>query len=292
MNALRDLIDRHPIAFRPIRRPLLALFHRFAGREARAVEKVIASMARLVVEDPCIAVQEFQGAFYVDVRSALFRRVITDGHYEPELSRLCVAHCNPDRDVLDVGANIGFHAVLFGKTLNTGRVLCIEPTARAFERLQKNIAANGVAARVIAIRGALSDSAGESELMSVTGQEEFSSLGAMAHPAIQGKPVSAERVSVRTLDEIVAEHRLNPSFIKIDVEGYEHRVLSGARRVLADYRPVVLAELSDPLLRANGSSAHEVVAMMEQMDYRVSDPVRPHARPGTREYGDVLCLPQ
>jgi FkbM family methyltransferase len=44
--------------------------------------------------------------------------------------------------------------------------------------------------------------------------------------------------AVQRLDDLLCE----PAFVKIDVQGYEHQVLQGARRTLAEHRPALLIE--------------------------------------------------
>ena len=46
----------------------------------------------------------------------------------------------------------------------------------------------------------------------------------------------------RTLDSIVEELNIEPDFLKIDVEGFEHLILSGASRVLSKFRPHIVLE--------------------------------------------------
>jgi Methyltransferase FkbM domain len=114
----------------------------------------------------------------------------------------------------------------------------------------------------------------------------------MDHPSIAGTAFVTERVEVRALDQLVADHGFYCGFIKVDVEGVEHNVFESGRRTLAEQRPVVLSELSDYLLRRNGSSALEIVHFFEALDYIVIDPLHPTVEPGFREFGDILCLPR
>src|SRR3546814_7653834 len=58
-------------------------------------------------------------------------------------------YLDPSRDVIDIGANIGFFSVLAGRRLSTGRVLSVEPTDAAFARLSRNVQLNGVSDRAI-----------------------------------------------------------------------------------------------------------------------------------------------
>ena len=287
---LRAFADGYPALSAPAR----ALWRRFnaarAARERETVMSLMANYAAICVGDPCVHVREFAGDFELDVRSAPFRRLLRRGAYEPELSAICRRHAEGVVDALDVGANVGFHSVLLAK-LVSGRVLAVEPTSNAGARLERNLERNGVRDRVIAHRGAVSDREDTLTIKTIEGREEYSSLGELVHPAVRGERWVEETVRVDTLDALVARHGLAPGFMKIDVEGFEHRAIAGATELLTRHRPVIVAELSDPLLRRNGSSAREVVEALEALDYRVSDPLRPRARPGTREFGDLLCVP-
>ncbi len=292
MHSIADLADRYPGLLGGARNSALAVRRRLMAREINAIEGALDRISDLVQGDLCLRVKEFDGDFHVDARSALFRRLVHSGHYEPELSALCREKADPDRDVLDIGANVGFHAVLFGKILRAGKVFSVEPTNKALARLKQNIELNGVSEKVVIHHGAVSDGAGEITIKTIPGREEFSSIGNLEHPAAQGQAFNLETVNTATIDQLVEQYQLNPGFVKVDVEGVEHLVFRGASQLLSKHRPVIVAELTDPLLKSNGSSAAEVVEMIERYDYQVTDPLHPSARAGTREFGDILCQPR
>lgn len=287
---LGQVARRHPMLYAALG-PLIALRRRWLRREDDSTESILDRLAGLFAEDPVLQVDEFEGRFAFSSRSRLFRRVVEQGAYEPALTKCLLEHLDIGRDAIDVGANIGFHTVLFARRLEHRRVLAIEPTPDAGKRLLRNIALNDVGSRVVVFDGAASDVVGHTEIKSIAGLEEFSSLGAMAHPSISGKAFAVHRIETRTLDQLVAEHSLDPGLLKVDVEGFEHHVFKGALETLARHRPVVVSELSDYLLRRNGSSAQEVVRLFESIGYRVLDPLHPAEKPGAREFGDMLCLP-
>src|SRR3546814_11734989 len=93
-------------------------------------------------------------------KSHLFRRLFINGEYEPELAKLFLKYLDPSRDVIDIGANIGFFSVLAGRRLSTGRVLSVEPTDAAFARLSMNVQLTGVSDRAIFPQGLISDTQG------------------------------------------------------------------------------------------------------------------------------------
>jgi FkbM family methyltransferase len=249
------------------------------------------NLTRLLREDPVVALREFRGEFAIGGRSALLRQIMESGEYESALARICASHATPDRDAIDVGANIGFYTVLMAKCLTERRVLAIEPTPGALQRLHRNLRINGVQDRAIVYEGAVGDRQDSVTINTIAGREEFSSLGEMVHPSIAGARTERIEVPCRTIDDLTAELGLDPGFIKIDVEGMEHVVLAGMHQVLERRRPVILSELSDPLLKRNGSSAAAVIDMLRRFDYRVLDPLYPRLPAGRRPFGDILCVP-
>lgn len=204
---------------------------------------------------------------------------------------LAQRYAAPGLDIIDVGANVGLFSVALAKTLSNGRLLAIELSAAMVGRLSKNILINGVSDKVIIYNGAAASVEGMQELHTVPGREEYSSLGALVHPKIQGAESACETVCVNTIDALVNQHHLKPGLIKVDVEGFEHEVFSGARKTLAQFKPVILSELSDPLLRKNGSSSAEVVSDIKDLGYVVKDALYPELKPGQRDYCDIICVP-
>lgn len=288
---LAYLTQRYP-GLRRALWPATLLRRHWLQRKRPDGEQVQDRLAELLAEDPVLNVAEFEGIFALSPRGHLFRRIIKNAEYEPILTRKCLELLDPHRDVIDVGANIGFHTVLLAKHVDRGRVLAVEPTLNALGRLRRNIALNAVKSKVYVFEGVASNRPGWLEIKSVDGLEEFSSLGAMDHPSIAGAQFVTERVEARTLDQLVTDHGFDCGFIKVDVEGVEHNVFEGALRTLAQQRPVVVSELSDYLLCKNGSSALEVVRFFGALDYVVIDPLHPSEKPGFRQFGDIVCLPR
>jgi FkbM family methyltransferase len=251
---------------------------------------VLDRLSRDAVGDIVLSVSEFDGKFTLSPSSDLFRRILRNGSYEPELASLFRKHVNPSKDIIDVGANIGFFTVL-GAKLTAGRVLAVEPTKAAAQRLQHNIELNSVAERVILFKGVVSNSSGEETINVINGREEYSSIGNLIHPSAAGAVYEQERVTSMSVDDLVEQFNLQPGLIKIDVEGAEGKVYSGANHTLATYRPIIISELSEALLRPMGSSAVEIVRNIERLGYLVIDPLNPKQSPGTKAFGDILAIP-
>lgn len=142
----------------------------------------------------------------------------------------------PGDRFLDVGANVGSYTILAAGAVGAD-VTCVEPIPATYVHLQRNIALNGLAARVNAWRGGLSAS---------TGTLRFTdSLDTMNHVLGADEGGAAVEVPVRTMDDLVGPSI--PALIKIDVEGHERSVLLGAGRTLADSRLLAV------VMETNGS---------------------------------------
>ncbi len=253
-----------------------------------AVEQTI---EELFFEAPLLSVPEFEGLFRVDVRSHLFSRLLFEGTYEPLLAELSRRLIDPIRDVVDVGANIGFFSVLAARH-TCGRVLAVEPADNALRLLKSNIGQNKLTERVSVFEGVITNVACDITLNFIRGKEEYSSIEAIRHPAVGTARKSTKSVPGKPLDKLIEESALDPGFVKIDVEGAEHKVYAGAKKVLLNYRPVLLSEFSPSLLKANGAEPDEIVRSLRNYGYRLIDPILPTGAVGRRGFGDLLGVPE
>lgn len=78
---------------------------------------------------------------------------------------------------------------------------------------------------------------------------------------------SAE-VLLTTLDRFCQDNALAPELIKIDVDGYEGKVLRGAHYVLRTVQPVILLELHKDAKQRHGILRRDVVAMLFDAGYK------------------------
>ena len=93
-------------------------------------------------------------------------------------------------------------------------------------------------------------------------------LSSLADDVAAARP---EKVRVETLDSIVERLALPlVDVLKIDVEGAEASVIAGAHATLLAMQPILLMELNDLPLRAQGHSAMELLATLrETMGYEI-----------------------
>ncbi len=170
---------------------------------------------------------------------ALTRLSFSLGTYQRDVLRVMRRHVRAGMTAYDLGAHMGYFALVLAKLVGPdGRVLAFEPDPRNLHALRTNLVTNGITnVRVSAV--AVADKSAQVSFATFP----FSSV---SHIADSRTPQDAQRITVTalTLDSFVYEDgNPPPSFMKIDVEGAEARVLIGARRVLRDAAPVVIAEV-------------------------------------------------
>lgn len=142
---------------------------------------------------------------------------------------------------VDVGANVGHHT-LFAAT-RCRRVIAIEPFEPLVKRIQQKLDDNRLSNVTIVVCG-LADRDGVASYAPPTTHNRGTG-------AFGGTHAGSLTLPLRRGDAVLADAGASqPSFIKIDAEGFEVQVLQGFAKTLASARPVVLVEWS-----ANPASA-------------------------------------
>ena len=166
--------------------------------------------------------------------------------------------------VFDVGANIGETALNFAKHLNSsGKVFCFEPVPYLFERLKKNVSLNSFS-NISLHNIALSDKK-EDLFFNLPKEQNSSGTFLSETSSEQGKKV----LSI-PLDDFCIENKIEKlDMIKIDVEGFELKVLKGATQTLKKFKPKMFIEINDMHLHRAGGSAKEAIKLLEENNYTI-----------------------
>ena len=187
------------------------------------------------------------------------------GTWEEPETRFMRDTLRPGQVVVDVGANIGWFSLVASECVGpTGRVHAFEPQARVFRYLARTVAENDLLGRVLPYEMALSDRWGTADL---AWNPDSANMG---HAWLgQDAPAGGSLGSVRTgvLDDLMGGAPVH--FLKIDAEGAEALVLSGAREILKTQRPVVMLEILPKFLeRVSGAAPQAILDLFAQAGYR------------------------
>lgn len=172
--------------------------------------------------------------------------------------------------VVDIGAHIGIETLMLSEWVgSTGQVLSLEPDPATFAMLRRNCELNGCQ-NVRLFQMAASSSAGT---LSFVSNEGVTSHLARSDDSMKGDGNSTIQVQAVRLDDLLAEQRVTPSLIKVDVEDFEGDVLRGAANLLKDAHPAWVIEIHSP------KSARECNDILASAGYVVSVIERPDITP-------------
>jgi len=188
------------------------------------------------------------------------------------VSRLAKQQIRP-KTVIDVGANVGQFAVASAKLFPGAYIHCFEPNPESVKELEKNIATlPNVYVHPIALGDRATDV--QFHVNTYSPASSILSLGFAhknAYPSAQEKSVITVKLS--TLDDALSGLSLRrPVMLKIDVQGYEAKTLTGAKKTLeqVDY---VLVETSFKPMYEGDTVFGEISTIMADEGFVFARPI-------------------
>jgi len=177
------------------------------------------------------------------------------GEFSPGEAALFKQIVRPGMTVLDVGANIGIHTVLFAQLVGPqGRVVAYEPQRVVHQMLCANVMTNGLLN--VQARHAAAGSKPDTLLVPPVNYNVEGNYGCLS----LGQWTAGESVPVETIDSL---NLPQCHFIKMDVEGMEVEALRGAVQTLKTKRPILYVE-NDRLDRSQA-----LIQTIMDADYRL-----------------------
>jgi FkbM family methyltransferase len=194
------------------------------------------------------------------------------GVWEPHVVRAVRENVRPGSVAIDVGAHVGVHAALMAQVCEGGMVMMFEPVPEVAELAESNMRLNGIS-NYRMIRSALGDRSGAAVAVCVDKGNRGSTLIEDTPMLLPSWSVEAGRweVLMARMDDYGFK---DVSFIKIDVEGYERRVLNGARQTIETSMPVVAFESWRDHYGTPDSvespARHSCIPLLQSWGYRVT----------------------
>jgi len=145
-----------------------------------------------------------------------------------------------DSHVIDAGANIGIFSIFASQYAKSGKIYAFEPASETFKILKENTA---YYENIEVFKLALGNENKKGKIRIFSISKEVSTLvdSSVADKFSQnfGEFIE-EEIEVVKLDEFLMQNKIPKiDFIKIDVEGYELKVLDGAKETIKKYSPVI-----------------------------------------------------
>lgn len=169
--------------------------------------------------------------------------------------------CKKNFYVIDVGTNIGWVALNFAKLSENGKVIGFEPDPYNYSVCKSNSDRNALSNLTILPYG-LGETSGQ-VMMEVRTPDNRG--GNRIAPKNASGSVNVQIKRLDDIEEIASLSSIN--LMKLDVEGYELKVLRGALNTIQKYKPILFIELDDDNLLDQGDSATSLVSFLEVNGY-------------------------
>jgi FkbM family methyltransferase len=231
--------------------------------------KVGLMISAYLVENRHIAVKRCRHGLFMFNRNDAFvgRGLDLYGEWCEFEIQLLRQFINPGDTVIDVGANIGTHAIAFGNLVGpAGTVHAFEPQRRLFAMLAGNVALNALE-HVICHHAAVGEAMGKIQLPSLPPPDTYTNYSSFS---LMRDNNAGETVPLVTLDSLELSRC---SVIKVDVESMETPVLRGARHLIERCQPILYVENNDQ------EGSKRIASVLAKLNYLAYWSIRPHYDP-------------
>ncbi len=221
----------------------------------------------------------------LDLHSLSERMAYLDSGYDYEAVTF-LARCLSQRGgFLDIGANIGLICIPLAVMLRASdidhpaSIYAIEAVRSNCQSLAHNIQLNGLDATVRVLCTGVGDRCRDVEIQ-VEGNLSDGQGTGTANILADGSNYACERIPlhITTVDNLIERGDLPADcrLIKIDVDGYDLKVLQGAAGLMARSRPLIYGEFLRHCLNWHGQSPGQVNEFALDHGYRTWVRTEPH----------------
>ncbi len=191
------------------------------------------------------------------IRELPLRSLLSKRLFEPELALMKPLLADTTGLCLDVGAHVGEYCYAMERVVDPSRICAFEPNPATCDLLRRFFP------KIHIENIALSDSRGTAKLsVPRSGKKTYATRGTLEHA--EGSDDVME-VSLTTLDAFVARINTPLSFVKIDVEGHERKVIVGGMQTILRDHPIMLMEIEE---RHSAQSITETFKEIEVLGYK------------------------
>jgi len=216
-------------AIRRPKRAIKALYFRLLG---------VGYVKRRITNGP------IKGLWFISGKRVFYSKWFWSGTYEKNTCYFIQNILPEDAICYNIGANIGYHSLIMAKKAYRGLVYAFEPIPEVCDILSSNAKSNDIN-NIIVVPKVVSNENGTLTLLRNMDIDQAALIN-QTFPAKNNNKINFLRDTIHctaiTIDDFVALGNQPPSFLKIDVEGAEVYVLTGAKKTLKKYKPMILCE--------------------------------------------------
>ena len=235
---------------------------------AGAIFRLIKLFVPSLVNKPDLIVSRNRIKWKLNLSEGIDLSIFIFGCFEKDTSSALKRIIQPTNHVLDIGANVGAHALPIASLLDSsGRVLAIEPTQFAYTKLLDNLKLNpNLANRINTYQLMLvkNNSLDEKSELYSSWPVDKEQDSRDTHGGVLKSTVGCSK---ETLDEFCGRLNIEKlDVIKLDVDGSEAAVIDGGRKTLQKFHPVIVMELA-PYVYENYNEFLSLISLLKKYNY-------------------------
>jgi FkbM family methyltransferase len=212
--------------------------------------------------------------FEIDITEGLDLSLFLFGNFQKHVTDNKYLNLPKDAVIFDVGANVGIMSLHFAKKAPNGKIYAFEPTHYAFQKLQRNLELNPELSGIIQTEQTFisSEEQKNHEIKAFSSWKIDKGVGSDQHPVHGGKAMSTEEIPTTTIDEFVVQKNISRlDFIKIDTDGHEFDVLSGAKITIEKFKPQLIFELGQYVMVERNIKFMDYERFFGELNYTLSN---------------------
>ena len=167
------------------------------------------------------------------------------------------------KNIIDIGANFGYHTLLFSRECSEN-VYAFEPQMQNFKLLEENLEINKIK-NVIFHNYACGDQKCDIKMPIFLNCNYMLNMGDITPNVNINSDYSITKSIV--LDEYNFSSKID--LIKLDVQGWEKKVLIGATNLLKKHKPILIVEFERFQLEKLNTSCKELFDFIREQDYYI-----------------------
>ena len=168
---------------------------------------------------------------------------------------------NKKFNLIDIGANIGSVSLPLAKIFTRSSIFSVEPTYYAFNKLVTNLSLNpDLKKRIIAFNFLINNN---NKTRNVYSSWNFTNTG-KKHSVHFGSLKKINKKNIISLDKLIKKINKKIDFIKIDVDGFELKVLRSGAKYIKKFKPIIHLEFAPYLHSGSNNSPAQLINYIKQ----------------------------
>lgn len=195
----------------------------------------------------------------LDLRDrGICRGLLLNGIREPRSTLQIKKELRNGMNILEIGANIGYYVLLESKHIGSGKIYALEPDPRNLNLLTINVYLNNLQDQVKIYPYATGNSNKKIDFY-------FSDCYNLS--GMVSKTNKRIKVKMIRIDDFFYKKEIN--FLRMDVEGYEFKILKGAKELLKKSIEGMFIEIHPRYLREMGTNVRNLLSWLYELGFKM-----------------------